>query len=113
MGLHKGSKPNNPTGRKVGSTNRATSELKQWVKTLLETNQIQFEADLLEVEPKDRLQIMTALLKYSIPTLSSISVEAQIQAEYAELEKLLQTAPAEAIDKIIERIITLKNQNNE
>lgn len=113
MPLKKGCKPNNPTGRKVGSKNTATTELKQWVKTLLESNQTQFEADLLAVEAKERLQIMTALLKYSIPTLQSVSIEAQIQAEYAELEKLLQTAPSEAIYKITERIIILKNQSNE
>ena len=49
MPLKKGCKPNNPTGRKVGSKNTATTELKQWVKTLLESNQTQFEADLLAV----------------------------------------------------------------
>jgi hypothetical protein len=113
MGLPKNCKPNNPSGRKVGSTNKATTELKQWVKTLLETNQTQFANDLLQVEAKDRLNIMTALLKYAIPTLQSVSVEAQIQAEYLELEKLLNNAPNEAIEKITEKILTLKNQSNE
>lgn len=100
-------------GRVQGVPNHKTAELKQWVKTLLETNQTQFEADLLEVEAKERLQIMTALLKYSIPTLSSVSVEAQIAAEYNELKKLLETAPEDAIEKISEKIMYLKNQSNE
>jgi len=113
MGLSKNCKPNNPAGRKVGTVNKANSEIKQWVKKLLEANQAQFEADLLAVDGKDRLQIMTALLKYSIPTLQSVSIEAQIQAEYAELEKLLQSAPEAAIDQITERILNLKNQSNE
>lgn len=112
MGLHKGM-TNNPTGRKAGVSNKATTELKQWVKTLLETNQNQFSADLLQVDAKERLQVMTALLKYAIPTLQSVSVEAQIQAEYSELQKLLNNAPNEAIEAITQKILTLKNQTNE
>jgi len=106
-------KTNNPNGRPIGATGKSTTEIKQWVKQLLEANQAQFNADLMQVEPKDRLQVMTSLLKYAIPTLSSVSVEAQIQAEYLQLEKLLQTAPAEAIDQITERIIKLKTQSSE
>jgi hypothetical protein len=78
MPLQKGCKPNNPAGRKVGSKNTATTELKLWVKTLLETNQAQFEADLLSVEPKERLQIMTALLKYTIPTIQSTELKTDL-----------------------------------
>lgn len=77
MGLHKGAIPNNPAGRKVGSKNIATKELKEWVKSLLETNQAQFEADLLSVEPKERLQIMTSLLKYTIPTIQSTELKTE------------------------------------
>ena len=111
MGLHKGAKSNNPTGRKVGSKNTATTELKQWVKTLLEKNTELFEKDLAKLEPKDRLSVLQGLLKYSIPTLASTTIEATIQAEYNELKILLDSASPEVIEKISDRIIYLKNQN--
>lgn len=100
-------------GRLQGSLNHNTKEIKQWVTSILESNQAIFENDLAKIEPKDRLQIMVALLKYSIPTLQSVTVEAQIQAEFAELEKLLQKAPTEAIDLIFDKIQKLKEHEQE
>ena len=111
MPLQKGCKPNNPTGRKVGSKNAATTDLKMWVRGLLEKNTTLFENDLAQLESKDRLSVLQGLLKYSIPTLQSVSIEAQIQAEYNELRILLDEMPADAIEKISDRIIYLKNQN--
>ncbi len=58
--------------------NRINADLKQWVKNLLEKNQSQFEDDLQKLDPEKRLQILTTLLKYAVPTLSSISVESQL-----------------------------------
>ncbi len=98
-------------GRMQGVPNHSTTDLKRWVKTLLETNQATFEADLMAIEPKDRLQIMATLLKYSIPTLQSVSIETELAAEYSELKRLLDEAPDEAIELISNKILTLKAQN--
>ena len=113
MGLKKGCNPNNPTGRKLGSKNIATTDLKIWVRGLLEKNTELFEQDLAQLESKDRLSVLQGLLKYSIPTLQSVSVEMELAAEYAELKKLLDEAPDEAIELISNKILTLKAQNDE
>lgn len=52
MGLQKGAKPNNPAGRKVGSKNAATTDLKIWIRGILEKNTELFESDLLSLESK-------------------------------------------------------------
>jgi hypothetical protein len=70
-------KTNNPNGRPIGANGKVTQELKAWVKTILETNQAQFEADILEIEPLQRLQILTSLLKYSIPTIQSTELKTE------------------------------------
>ena len=100
-------------GRVQGVPNHKTAELKQWVKTLLETNQTQFENDLAALEAKDRVQIYERLLKYAIAPLQALSPEAAIQFEYIELEKLLERCPEEFINKITEKIIQLKSETNE
>ncbi len=100
-------------GRESGTPNKRTAELKIWVKTMLETNQTQFEADLAALEAKDRVQIYERLLKYAIAPLQALSPEAQIQYEYLELEKLLEKCPEDLIEKITEKIEQLKNYNNE
>ena len=69
------------------------------------------EKDLDKLEPKDRLIILERLLQYSIPKQQSISVEAQIQAEYDALEKLLNNAPTEAINELTERLMKLNQLN--
>jgi len=100
-------------GRVQGTPNKKTTELKTWVKNLLERNQKVFERDLSKVKPSERLAILQSLLKYSIPALASNTIEATIQAEYNELKALLDSASPEAIEKISEKIIYLNNQTNE
>ncbi len=99
-------------GRESGTPNKQTAELKQWVKTLLETNQAQFESDLETLEPKDRVQIYERLLKYAIAPLQALSPEATIQFEYIELEKLLDKCPEDVIDRIAEKVERLNKINN-
>lgn len=97
-------KTNNPNGRPKGKPNKVTAELKDWINQIISDNKNQVVDDLKKLEPKDRLQILERLMQYVVPKQQSISVEAQIQAEYTELEKLLSNAPEAAIDKILERI---------
>ena len=114
MGLKKGQK-NNPAGRPKGTPNRITTDLRKWLDELLSKNLSKMENDLSELEPKDRLVILERLMQYTIPKQQSINVEAQVQAEYDALSKLLDKAPDEAIKAIAERLIKLNQnkQNNE
>ena len=100
-------------GRVQGTPNRLTSELKEWITDLINDNKEQFTSDLQEVDPEKRLAILERLFQYVLPKQQSISIEAQLQAEYRELRVLLENAPEDAIDKITERIINLNNQSNE
>jgi hypothetical protein len=112
MGLKKG-QTNNKTGRPKGAPNKVTTDLRKWVECLIDKNLKKMERDLKQLEPKDRLIILEKLMQYSIPKQQSISVEAQIQAEYGALEQLLSNAPDEAIKKITERVIRLNNLNKQ
>ena len=98
-------------GRAPGVKNHKTAELKTWVKNLLETNQTQFEADLKALKASERVQIYERLLKYAIAPLQALSPEAAIQYEYLELKKLLDEASPDAIQKISDKIMYLKAQN--
>jgi len=111
MGLKKG-QTNNPGGRPKGAPNKVSSELKGWVSDLVDKNKKQFEKDLKAVPADKRLAIIEKLLSFCIPKQQSISIDAQISAEYAELEKLLETAPEEAVERISERINQLRELQN-
>lgn len=68
-------KTNNPKGRPVGSTNRATTELKDTIKNFLSGNAATFEQKFNELTSEDYVKNYIALLKYSIPTLQSTKEE--------------------------------------
>jgi hypothetical protein len=100
-------------GRKKGTPNKATSDLRTWINELLDNNRERLETDLGTLEPKDRIIILEKFMQYVIPKQQSVSIEAQIQAEYACLGKLLEVAPNDAIDAITDRILNLKNISND
>jgi len=95
-------------GRQKGTPNRVTSDTKQWIKELVDGNRGVFEADLKIIEPDKRLSILEKMMAYIVPKLSSVDVKTQINAEYEALEKLLKNAPDEAIEKITQKVVELK-----
>jgi hypothetical protein len=95
-------------GRQKGAPNKVTSDLKGWILKIIEGNRAQFKRDLKSLDSKDRLVIIERLIQYVVPKQQSISLEAQIQAEYAELEKFLLTAPDEVVERLAERVLSLK-----
>ena len=80
-------------GRKAGTPNKVTADLRVWINELLNNNRTNFESDLKQLEPHQRVLIFEKLLSYSVPKLQS--VEAKI-----ELEKLTN----EQLDTIINEL---------
>lgn len=102
-------KTNNPNGRPKGARNKVTNDLKGWINKIIERNTDTFESDLRALEPKDRLQLLEKMFQYIIPRMQSVSVEAQIKAEYEELRILLDNAPEVLIDELTERIKAIQS----
>lgn len=103
-------------GRTSGTPNKVTGDLRKWVDSLINKNLSKMENDINRLDPKDRLVILERLMQYTIPKQQSISVEAQIQAEYGAIERLLNNALEQAINEITERLMKLNQlnkQNNE
>jgi len=101
----------NPAGRPKGATNKATTDLRTWINTLINKKLPKIEKDLDALDSKDRLQIIEKLIQYCIPKQQSINVEAQIQAEYEAIEKLIERLPEKAIEEITNRLIRLNKLN--
>jgi hypothetical protein len=101
----------NRSGRPVGAKNRVNAELREWVLQTVNNNKAQFLKDLAEVEPEKRLMIIEKLISFVLPKPQSIELD--LSMEYKYLERLLKNAPAEAIDLITEKLITLNIDSNE
>jgi len=76
MGQRKG-QTGNPDGRPKGARNKITTEVKQKIDQIINNNIEKFESDLEDLEPKDRLMIMTRLLEYVLPKNRNIEIDLQ------------------------------------
>lgn len=98
-------------GRKAGTPNKVTGTVKEWIASIIDGNRQQFEDDLKDLEPGERVKVISNLLQYVTPKMQSISPDEMLDAEYRKLEELLENAPDEAINEIVERINRLKNES--
>lgn len=98
-------------GRSKGTPNKVTDELKRWIAKIISKNKGRFEADITEVSPEYRLKMLEKLMAYIVPRQTSVNVMEMMEAEYKQLEALLDNAPAEAIQAIADRVIELQNKN--
>lgn len=59
-------------GRTKGTPNKTTAQIKDWVVALIGRNTEQIEEDLLAMEPKDRVMMFERLMRYVLPTQTTI-----------------------------------------
>ncbi len=98
-------------GRSKGTPNKSTSDLRNWLSGVLNGSRNQFERDLKELLPEERVRVLSGLFNYVIPKQQSLSVEEQINTETEALSRWLESAPQEAIDGIAKRVIELQQMN--
>ena len=65
----------NNEGRPKGSKNKATAEVREAFKKLVEDNLDKLQHDLTELEPKDRINAILALSKFILPQLRAMEVK--------------------------------------
>jgi hypothetical protein len=103
----------NPTGRKKGSSNKTSAEIRVAFQLLVENNLEQLEQDLKNCDAEKRIGYIIKLSEFFLPKLQSMTIENQLDLEYKQLEVLLSNASPEAIEAITSKILTLKTQSNE
>ncbi len=91
----------NPKGRPKGSPNKVTTEMKEWVKELIDNNREQLERDLKILDPDERWRVIEKLMSYVMPKMQS--VEATI--DYSKLTD-------EQLDNIVTGITQGMNDDN-
>ena len=97
-------------GRVKGTPNKVTGSLKEFIKNLIDDNRAKIIDDMKELEPYQRLLFIERLIGYVLPKQAAVDVKSQIDAEYKALERLIDDAPDEFIDKITEKILTIQEQ---
>lgn len=97
-------------GRAKGTPNKVTSDLKTWVASILDGGREKFLESLDGLEPSEYVRVFSGLLNYVLPKQQAVSVEAQVEAEYKMLERLIETSPDDFVDRIAEKIVALSTK---
>ena len=63
------------TGRKAGTPNKATTEIKEAFQMLLEDNLPTLQRDISSLEPKERVIFMLELASFIIPKMKSVDLK--------------------------------------
>ena len=89
-------------GRKKGTPNAITADLRKSITDLVQKNLKTIEADFNKLDPEKRLVVLERYLKYCLPPLQSLNIQADIKQQ---LEKLTDEELGELAEKIISQTI--------
>ena len=73
-------------GRAKGTPNKVTTSVKAWIKELIDGHRSTLEADLMEMSPKERWDVIEKLLNYIVPKQQS--VQADVVVDGAEQRRI-------------------------
>lgn len=68
-------------GRGKGTPNKVTGTVKEWLTALIDKNREQIEADLQQLEPKERLMMLEKLMQYVVPKRQAVGVDAKVDQD--------------------------------
>lgn len=100
----------NPKGRPKGARDKAKGRLVERITDIVECNIDKLQSDIDTLEPQERIKAITSLINYVLPKQAAVDVQAAVDAEYKALERLIDEAPDEFVDKITEKILTIQEE---
>lgn len=92
-------KPRRKTGgRRAGTPNKVTTDLRQRIANLIEKNFDRIESDFTKLDSEKRLIVLERYLKYCLPPLQNLNLQAEIRSQ-------LETLNDEQLNDLAEKII--------
>jgi len=74
MARYKKGESGNPTGRPIGTQNKETVNLREWLKKITVESRDQIEADIKGLKPLERCMLIVKLLEYVMPKMRETEV---------------------------------------
>lgn len=99
----------NPSGRPKGVKNGTQADILEKFQDIVSMCADRLHSEIKNLGIRDLLRATEGLAAYIMPKQQTISIEQQLSAEYAELRKLLDTMPDEAVERIAMKIEHLHN----
>ncbi len=100
----------NPKGRPKGAKDKAKGRLVERITDIVECNIDKLQDDIDTLEPQERIKAITSLINYVLPKQAAVDVQAAVDAEYKALERLIDEAPDEFVDRITDKVLKLQEE---
>ena len=100
-------------GRAKGTPNKATTDLKTWVASILDGGRDRFVESLDGLEPSEYIRVFTGLLNYVLPKQAPTTPDDMLEKEKKMMQELLLSMPEEMIDRVAKRLVELNEKENE
>lgn len=100
-------------GRAKGTPNKATTDLKTWVASILDGGRDKFVESLDGLEPSEYIRVFTGLLNYVLPRQAPTTPDDMLEKEKKMMQELLLSMPEEMIDRVAKRLVELNEKENE
>lgn len=101
----------NPNGRPKGAKGKAKSALLERITDIISDNVDRLQADLENLEPAERVKALTNLIGYVVPKKQAVNVQQSLDYEYQKMKELLEIAPDDVIDEIVERMNVMREDD--
>ena len=99
-------------GRKAGTPNKTTTDIKSWVANILDDGRDEFVRRLANLDDRDYMKTYTGLLGYVMPKMSPTTPEDIIRKEREMMQELLLSMPEQMIDRVTKRLYEIQTQEN-
>lgn len=100
-------------GRQKGTPNKATTDLKKWVRLILEGGKDEFVRRFSNLDDVGYIRTYTGLLGYVLPKMAATTPEDMLRKEKEMFEELLLSMPDEIVNRVAERVTELNEKDNE
>jgi len=90
-------------GRRPGTPNKITKDLREQITVLIKKNFERIESDFNKLDSEKRLIVLERYLKYCLPPLQNLNIQ-------AELKSQLEGLTDQQLDELAEKIISLNTK---
>ena len=100
-------------GRAKGTPNQTTTDLKEWINSMLENGKEEFIKRLENSDDRDYIRTFIGLLNYVIPKQAPTSPDDVLRKEKEMFQELMLSMPDVMINRLAEQLNKLNDKENE
>ena len=100
-------------GRKAGTPNKTTTDMKIWVANILDGGRDDFARRLANLSDMDYIRTYTGLLGYVMPKLSPSNPDDILRKEKEMMAEIMLSMPDVFIDRLARRLHELQKKEND